>query len=316
MNIYLSKIDEQFFIYENGSLVSLNQTIPIVNGIPRFVESDNYASAFGKQWNRFQKTQLDSSINFPLSEERLKRCLGENLWNNLNGKLILEAGCGAGRFTEILLKKGAIVVSVDLSDAVDSNQRNFPISDKHYVCQADLNSLPFKKDFFDIVICLGVIQHTRNSEEAIGSLYSHVKNNGSLVIDHYRRTLSFLTRLLPVYRFFFKFFAITDTLNFTENLVKLWFPIHRLLGRNIFLYAILSRFSPIVTYFHSYPSLSIQAQYDWSIMDTHDSLFDFYKRLKTVRGIRNTLEKLPGVSNIFVIKGGIGIEARCNKKEK
>jgi 2-polyprenyl-3-methyl-5-hydroxy-6-metoxy-1,4-benzoquinol methylase len=313
MNIYFSKVSQAFFANESENLVSSNDTIPIVNGIPRFVKSDNYASAFGRQWNRFQKTQLDSSIKFPLSQERLKRCLGDDLWDNLDGKLVLEAGCGAGRFTEILLSQGAIVVSVDLSDAVDSNQRNFPISDRHFICQADINSLPFKQDFFDVVICLGVIQHTRNSEEAICSLYSHVKKNGSLVIDHYRRTFSFVTRLLPIYRLILKYFNIKDTLQFTEKLVKFWFPIHKILGRNLFIYAILSRFSPIVTYFHSYPLLSLQAQYDWSIMDTHDSLFDYYKRLKTVSDIKLTLENFSNASNIVVRKGGIGIEARCNK---
>ena len=313
MNIYFSRISQLFYKNEAESLVSLDEFIPVVNGIPRFVKSDNYASAFGRQWNRFQKTQLDSSIKFPLSQERLQRCLGDDLWENLDGKLVLEAGCGAGRFTEVLLKQGAIVVSVDLSDAVDSNQRNFPISDKHFICQADINSLPFKEEFFDIVICLGVIQHTRNSEEAISSLYSHVKKNGNLVIDHYRRTPSFITRLLPIYRFVLKYLDIKDSLKFTESLVKFWFPIHKILGRNLFLYAILSRFSPIVTYFHCYPLLSLQAQYDWSIMDTHDSLFDYYKRLKTVNEIRDTLNKLPGASNIIVKKGGIGIEARCIK---
>jgi SAM-dependent methyltransferase len=313
MNIYFSKISNLFYEENSENLFSLNELIPIINGIPRFVKSDNYASAFGRQWNKFQKTQLDSYIKFPLSQERLKRCLGDDLWNDLDGKLILEAGCGAGRFTEILLNKGAIVVSVDLSDAVDSNQRNFPISKNHFICQADINDLPFKNNFFDIVICLGVIQHTRNSEEAINSLYSHVKKDGNLVIDHYRRTISFMTRLLPIYRYMLKYFKLNDSLQFTESLVKFWFPIHRLLGKNLFLYAILSRVSPIVTYFYSYPLLSLQAQYDWSIMDTHDSLFDYYKRLKTINDIRETLYKLPGASNIIVKKGGIGIEARCIK---
>lgn len=313
MNIYFSRSSQLFFKKNFENLVSLDESVPVVNGIPRFVKSDNYASAFGRQWNRFQKTQLDSSIKFPLSQERLKRCLGDDLWQNLNGKLVLEAGCGAGRFTEVLLKQGAIVVSVDLSDAVDSNQRNFPISENHYICQADINYLPFKDDFFDIVICLGVIQHTRNSEEAIYSLYSHVKKKGSLVIDHYRLTPSFVTRLLPIYRFILKYLKIKDSLQFTERLVKAWFTLHKILGRNLISYAILSRFSPIVTYFHSYPLLSLQAQYDWSIMDTHDSLFDYYKRLKTLTEISETLNNLPEASNVIVKKGGIGIEARCIK---
>ncbi|HEX4950044.1 MAG TPA: class I SAM-dependent methyltransferase, partial [Blastocatellia bacterium] len=74
-------------------------TYPIRNGIPRFVTTDNYAAAFGLQWLKFAQTQLDSYTGAPLSEMRLERCLGEPL-SNLQGKNVLEAGSGAGRFTE------------------------------------------------------------------------------------------------------------------------------------------------------------------------------------------------------------------------
>ena len=33
---------------------------PIKNSIPRFNSSDNYAEAFGLQWNTFKNTLLDS----------------------------------------------------------------------------------------------------------------------------------------------------------------------------------------------------------------------------------------------------------------
>ena len=52
---------------------------PIVNGIPRFVDRDNYASDFGSQWNRFSRTQLDSHSQLTLSEDRLERCLSAPL---------------------------------------------------------------------------------------------------------------------------------------------------------------------------------------------------------------------------------------------
>src|SRR5579859_4350848 len=69
----------------------------IVNGVPRFVAASSYADHFGAQWNRFRKTQLDSFTGFPITRERLRRCLGEELWNSLKGRHVLECGCGAGR---------------------------------------------------------------------------------------------------------------------------------------------------------------------------------------------------------------------------
>ena len=39
----------------------------------------------------------------------------------MRGELILEAGCGSGRFTEHLLETDATVISIDASIAVDEN---------------------------------------------------------------------------------------------------------------------------------------------------------------------------------------------------
>ena len=72
---------------------------PVIDGIARFAPRSTYAEAFGEQWQRYRQTQLDSYTGFPVSEIRLRRCLGEDVWDSLRGKLVLEAGCGAGRFT-------------------------------------------------------------------------------------------------------------------------------------------------------------------------------------------------------------------------
>ena len=100
-----------------------NHDFRIVGGVPRFVESSSYAVHFGIQWNTFRRTQLDSYKRLPISEERLRDCLGEKIYTSLAAKQVLECGCGAGRFTEILLARGAFVTAVDLSDAVEVRTR-------------------------------------------------------------------------------------------------------------------------------------------------------------------------------------------------
>src|SRR5436190_16286116 len=84
---------------------------PIVRGIPRFVEADNYANNFGFQWNRFRETQLDSHTGVPISRRRFLRQTG---WNQqtLEGRLVLDAGCGAGRFAEVALSLGANLIAI------------------------------------------------------------------------------------------------------------------------------------------------------------------------------------------------------------
>jgi len=155
---------------------------PVRDGICRFVPPSNYADAFGLQWNTFRRTQLDSYTGVPLSRDRLRRCTGEEGWTELNDarrpRQVLEVGCGAGRFTEVLLQTAAAVTSVDLSSAVDANQANCPQSERHRVVQADVVRLPFAPRQFDVVLCLGVVQHTPDPERTIEQLYANVRPGG------------------------------------------------------------------------------------------------------------------------------------------
>jgi SAM-dependent methyltransferase len=281
----------------------------IVDGIPRFVPQDNYSAAFGEQWKRYRKTQLDSYTGSPISKDRLRRCFGEELWNSLEGKHILEAGCGAGRFTEILLEKGAIVTSVDLSDAVTANQENFPQDENHRIAQADILSLPFSPRQFDVVLCLGVIQHTPNSEDAIEALYDQVRPGGWLVIDHYRYSFGYYVRTGPLFRVFMRKMSKDKTINFTEKMVDLLLPLHKGVRNFRPAQTLLSRVSPVVCYYHGFPDLSDELQREWALLDTHDSLTDYYKRFRTRGQIERVLQKC-GVSDVWCEYGGNGVEAR------
>ena len=169
---------------ENCFICQNNCSFSIINNIPRFVPCNNYADSFGLQWNTYKQTQLDSYTKTTISQDRLKRILGGS-FELLPGKDVLEAGCGAGRFTEILLHNGANVFSVDLSSAVEANYDNCKSYQNYFICQADITNLPFTPETFDLVICIGVIQHTPNPEKTIEALSSYVKPGGVLVIDHY-----------------------------------------------------------------------------------------------------------------------------------
>jgi SAM-dependent methyltransferase len=289
---------------------------PIKNGVPRFVEEDNYSNSFGEQWNIFSATQLDSYSGKSITADRLARCLGPDLWDKLEGESILECGCGAGRFTEVLLKQIANVWSVDFSCAVDANVKNFQITDKHKVFQADILNLPFQAESFDVVLCLGVIQHTPDPEETIAALYRQVKPGGFLVIDHYRYQLSWYLHPAPLFRFFLKRYSRKSPracMNLVRSMVNIMFPIHWLLWKiHPRLNWLFNRISPVATYFAAYPELNREQHKEWSFLDTHDSLTDWYKHRKTIKQITRILENL-GVKNIECLYGGNGVEARGQK---
>jgi len=277
-------------------------------GIPRFVPPSSYADAFGEQWKRFRLTQLDSYSGLTLSHDRLQRCLGP-AWDELDGATLLECGCGAGRFTESLLDQGSHVTSIDLSDAVEANALTFPPGPRHRVAQADIRSLPFAPGGYDVVLCLGVVQHTPNSEETIAALYEHVRPGGWLVIDHYTWNHSSLTRFGNVARKVFKRMPADRTLGATERLVDSLLPTHRRLQR---FGKVVSRVSPVLSYYHIYPSLSPELQREWAILDTHDTLTDYYKRHRSAGQVRRALDDL-GLVDINVRRDGNGIEGRGRK---
>ena len=270
---------------------------PVVNGVPRFVISNNYAYSFGLQWKTFSNTQLDSHNGTAISYERLSRCMRGHLENGIIDKLVLEAGSGAGRFTEIFLKKGAFVHSFDLSGAVDANYANNGLSERLLLAQADILKMPFKSYHYDYVVCLGVLQHTPNPEEAIVALFKMLKPGGFLVFDHYRFKLR---SILPpplgvasnIYRPLLLALPQKYRLKVVKAIVTFFFPAHWLFRYSLIAQRILRRISPVIFYFGTLELKSKWDYFEWSLLDTHDCLTDFHRHHRSVIDLRNFLESL------------------------
>lgn len=308
---FISPISGQPLYQEGDFLVAHAERFPVIGGIPRFVNPDNYANPFGFQWKQHRQTQLDSYSGVPISRMRLERCLGGSV-SELKGQLVLEAGCGAGRFTEILVEAGAFIHAVDLSLAVEANFENIGSQPNYRIAQADILALPFESEAFDVVICLGVLQHLPSPETGLRSLWNSLKPGGLLVIDHYTPALSLITRFINIYRLPIRKLPPNRARKIVDTLVNIFFPLHWGARRFYLVELILSRISPCIFHFHSYPELSREQHYDWSRLDSFDYLTDYYKHLRTVRQIRQFLTKL-GAEEIVTRRGGNGVEARCRK---
>jgi len=100
-------------------------------------------------------------------------------------------------------------------------------------------------------------------------------------------------------------------LEWTERLVNALFPLHRAVLQSRIAQMLLSRISPVLSYYHALP-LNDELQREWSLLDTHDSLTDWYKHVRTKGQIRRVLERL-GAEEIRCEYGGNGVEARCRR---
>lgn len=167
-------------------------------GVLDYVDADqDYCLNFGQQWQAFGRLQLDSVSGAQESHERFH---AETGWfpRDLKGKVLLDAGCGAGRFAEVALEAGARVVAVDLSGAAYACRRNLErFGDRLLVLRADLRALPLRKRAFDGVHSLGVLQHTPDPLGLVRALAEHVAPGGRLATWIYERRSPDLRWLQP-----------------------------------------------------------------------------------------------------------------------
>ena len=296
--------------FKESLITEKNEKIPIINGIPRFVNSENYAAAFGLQWEIFSQTQFDSFTQNPISENRLEIALGQPL-KTIKGLKILEAGSGAGRFTEVLLKYGAEVYSFDISNAVEANYKNNMPHQNLTLFQGDVMNIHLQDEFFDISLCLGTLQHTPDSVESIRELTRVLKKSGKLVIDHYKFHPGNYLSLYLFYWFFIKRLKPQNQLKVTDFLTKIFFPVHWYFKDNSLLQFLLRRISPIAFYYGMF-DLTKQQHYEFSRLDTHDKNTDHYKRHLTERGLNKLMARF-NFQHYEINHRGNGLECIAKK---
>jgi 2-polyprenyl-3-methyl-5-hydroxy-6-metoxy-1,4-benzoquinol methylase len=177
------------------------KTYPIKRFIPRFVDSDLYVGSFSFEWQKHSRTQLDSANLNRRSEDALQNRTDCNL-KDLKGKLVLDAGCGSGRYAEVAANSGATIVGFDLSYAIDASFKNIGRRVNVHLVQADMFNLPFKKEIFDFIYSFGVLHHTLDARKAFLRLPPLLKPQARISISVYSSYNKGIVYSSNLWRFF------------------------------------------------------------------------------------------------------------------
>jgi SAM-dependent methyltransferase len=78
---------------------------------------------------------------------------------SLRDARVCDLGCGSGRWSVFLKDHCREIVLVDFSEAIYVARDNLRAADHCLFFRGDLLSLPFARDFADVIVCLGVLHH-------------------------------------------------------------------------------------------------------------------------------------------------------------
>ncbi|HEY0432199.1 MAG TPA: methyltransferase domain-containing protein [Pyrinomonadaceae bacterium] len=284
------------------------KTYPIEDSIPRFVQRENYASSFGYQWNQFKSEQIDSINGTGLSEQRV---YSETGWTKqwIEGKWILDAGCGAGRFLEVVSRERCEAVGVDLSNATDAARATLGDRKNVHLVQASIYELPFRSGVFDGCYCIGVIQHTPDPQKTLHSLPRVLKAGGRIAVTIYER--KHWTKLNAKYliRPLTKRMSKKSLLYLIKGLMPILFPITEITFRIPYLNRIFMFAIPVANYVGE-SKLTLRQRYHWAILDTFDMLSPQYDQPQTFQDAEKPLRS-EGVEEITRLQnGGLNLVGR------
>lgn len=112
------------------------------------------------------------------------------------GKRLLDVGCGTGQWLMAAAERGAIPAGIDISQvAIDACRRLLPQAELH--C-GPAEILPFEDNRFDVITCLGSLEHFLDSQAALREMVRVAKSEAVFLI--LVPNVGFLTRRLGLYR--------------------------------------------------------------------------------------------------------------------
>jgi len=151
-------------------------------GVLVICPDDKYVSSFSLEWERNRFTQVDSK-GYVCGYDGAKD--SKDIFNKKTlltseecfSSIILDAGCGVGRFAEIVQPSAELLVCIDLSRASYLCRELLP-QENVLVIKGDLENIPLVDGAVDISYSIGVLHHAKDPRKAFSEVIRVTKSGG------------------------------------------------------------------------------------------------------------------------------------------
>jgi len=135
-----------------------------------------FNSVAGEYFSLYQRN-TPGSLAFRLRRQRVLE-----LFDKPGGK-VLDVGCGPGVMAYDLLAQNCAFWGIDPSSRmIDQATRRFGSQDGANFSIGAAEQIEFPNNFFDAVICMGVIERAKNEGKALGEMIRVLKRDGTFII--------------------------------------------------------------------------------------------------------------------------------------
>lgn len=135
----------------------------------------NTKTSFGYEWLRYDVDLEREDHEVFFRDSQFTEAL-------LKDKVILDAGCGMGRYTRIAGRMGQETIGLDLSPSVLKAYQVTHSNPFVHIVQGDILHLPFGEKQFDVIYSLGVLHHTHDAKKSFMNLKRYLQEGGLISI--------------------------------------------------------------------------------------------------------------------------------------
>lgn len=137
-------------------------------------------ASFGEEWNSFHRF---SEVDVMSLGDKYFDIVTVDMLNR--DSVVIDIGCGSGRFIKYLKGKCKKITGVDPSSAIFAADSLIGADENVELVQASTDNLPFPDGYFDFGYSLGVLHHIPDTQKALNDSVKKIKPGGYFLLYLY-----------------------------------------------------------------------------------------------------------------------------------